>query len=149
MRILSGSVVLSSSAHTHMHCGSSLSPSCQFHVHGHPCGLFTLILLFYFLLYFPLFFFFFNYLKSVHNSFNESMDSTDEFSLSTYSPTTYCAWEVSVEIQLKFGSRRSIGFRTHLKIENWIEWGADGVQMVKFSRIHCIANSRRDSKHDD
>ena len=39
--------------HTHMHLGSSLSLSC--HLHGHPraCGLFTLILPFYFLLYLP------------------------------------------------------------------------------------------------
>ena len=68
-----------------MHFGSSLSLSCHLHVHGHPCGLFTLILPFFFLLYLPLFLFL-NYLKSVvnlHNSCNESMDSTDVFSLST------------------------------------------------------------------
>ena len=29
-----------------MHFGSSLSLSCHLHVHGHPCGLFTLVLLF-------------------------------------------------------------------------------------------------------
>ena len=72
--------------HTHMHFGSSLSLSCHLHVHGHPCGLFTLILPFYFLLHLPPLFLFLNYLKSVvnlHNSCNESMDSTDEFSLST------------------------------------------------------------------
>ena len=72
--------------HAHMHFGSSLSLSC--HLHGHPraCGLFTLILPFCFLLYLPHLFLFLNYLKSVvnlHNSCNESMDSTDEFSLST------------------------------------------------------------------
>ena len=72
--------------HAHMHLGSSLSLSC--HLHGHPrvCGLFTLILPFYFLLYLPSLFLFLNYLKSVvnlRNSCNESMDSTDEFSLST------------------------------------------------------------------
>ena len=69
-----------------MHIGSSLSLSCHLHVHGHPCGLFTLILPFYFLLYLPPLFLFLNYLKSVvnlHNSCNESMDCTDEFSLST------------------------------------------------------------------
>ena len=78
---------------THMHRGSSLTSlrhSPHPHVHGHPCGLFTLILLFYFLLYLPHFFLFLNYLKSVvnlHNSCDESMDSTDEFSLSTgYEP---------------------------------------------------------------
>ena len=52
--------------------------------------LFTLILPFYFLLYLPLLFLFLRYLKCVvnlHNSCNESMDSTDEFSLSTgYEP---------------------------------------------------------------
>ena len=86
-----------------MHLGSSLSLSC--HLHGHPraCGLFTLILPFCFLLYLPPLFLFLNYLKSVvnlHNSCNESMDSTDEFSLSTptalgssasYSPGTFKA----------------------------------------------------------
>ena len=69
-----------------MHFGSSLSLSCHLHVHGHPCVLFTLVFPFYFLLYLPLLFLFLNYLKSVvnlHNSCNESMDSTDEFSLST------------------------------------------------------------------
>ena len=71
--------------HTHMHFGSSLRLSCHLHVHGHPCVLFTLILPFYFLLYLPPLFLFLNYLKFVvnlHNSRNESMDSTDEFSLS-------------------------------------------------------------------
>ena len=73
--------------HAHMHLGSSLSLSC--HLHGHPrvCGLFTLILPFYFLLYLPPLFLFLNYMKSVvnlRNSCNESVDSTDEFSLSTY-----------------------------------------------------------------
>ena len=67
-----------------MHFGSSLS-----HLHGHPrvCGLFPLILLFCFLLYLPHLFLFLNYLKSVvnlHNSCNESVDSTDEFNLSTH-----------------------------------------------------------------
>ena len=77
--------------HAHMHLGSSLSLSC--HLHGHPrvCGLFTLILPFYFLLYPPPFFLFLAYMKFVvnlHNSCNESADSTDEFSLSTgYEPT--------------------------------------------------------------
>ena len=69
-----------------MHLGSRMSLSC--HLHGHPraCGLFTLILPFYFLLCIPHFFLFLNYLKSVvnlHNSCNESVDTADEFSLST------------------------------------------------------------------
>ena len=74
---------------THMHRGSSsnsLRHSHHLHVHGHPCVLFILILPFYFLLYLPPLFLFLKYLKSVvnlHNSCNESMDSTDEFSLST------------------------------------------------------------------
>ena len=69
-----------------MHLGSSLSLSCHFHGNPRVCGLFTLILLFYFLLYLPPLFLFLNYLKSVvnlHNSGNESMDSTVEFYLST------------------------------------------------------------------
>ena len=84
-----------------MHLGSSLSLSC--HLHGHPraCGLFTLILPFCFLLYLPHLFLFLNYLKSVvnlHNSCNESMDSTDEFSLSTgYEPKAHDFYETSVE----------------------------------------------------
>ena len=86
---------------THMHRGSSLSLSCHVHVHGHPCGLFTMILPFYFLLYLPLLFFFLQFLKFVvnlHNSCNESMDSTDEFSLSTgYEPKAPDFYETSVE----------------------------------------------------
>ena len=84
-----------------MHLGSSLSLSC--HLHGHPrvCGLFTLILPFYFLLYLPPLFLFLNYMKSVvnlHNSCNESVDSTDEFSLSTgYEPKAHDFYETSVE----------------------------------------------------
>ena len=77
--------------HAHMHLGSSLSLSISIHGHLHVCGLFTLILPFYFLLYLPHLFLFLNYLKSVvnlHNSCNESMDSTDEFLLSTlWGPT--------------------------------------------------------------
>ena len=84
-----------------MHLGSSLNLSC--HLHGHPCacGLFTLILPFYFLLYLPPLFLFINYMKSVinlHNSCNESVDSTDEFSLSTgYEPKAHDFYETSVE----------------------------------------------------
>ena len=62
------------------------APWLKFDGHPRACGLFTLILLFYFLLYLPPLFLFLNYLKSVvnlHNFCNESMDSTDEFSLST------------------------------------------------------------------
>ena len=84
--------------HTHMHFGSSLS-----HLHGHPrvCGLFPLILPFCFLLYLPHLFLFLNYLKSVvnlHNSCNESVDSTDEFNLSTGNkPKAHDFHETSVE----------------------------------------------------
>ena len=55
----------------------------------------------HFLLYLPLLFLFLNYLKSVvnlHNSCNESMDSTDEFSLSTgYESKAHDFYETSVE----------------------------------------------------
>ena len=73
---------------THMHRGSSFMFAPSHHLHGHPraCSLFDLILPFYFLLYLMSLFLFLNYLKCVvnlHNSCNESMDSTDEFSLST------------------------------------------------------------------
>ena len=84
-----------------MHLVSSLSLS--YHLHGHPCvcGLFTLILPFYFLLYLPPLFLFLNYLKFVvnlYNSCNESMDSTDEFSLSTgYKPKAHDFYETVVE----------------------------------------------------
>ena len=87
--------------HTHMHLGSSLSLSCHLHVHGHPCGLFTLILPFDFLLYLPHLVLFLNYLKSVvnlHTPPNESMDSTDEFSLSTgYESKAHDFYETTVE----------------------------------------------------
>ena len=87
--------------HAHMHFGSSLSLSCHLHVHGHLCGPFTLILPFYFMLYLPPLFLFLNYLKSVvnlHNSCNESMDSTDEFSLSTgYEPKAHDFYETLVD----------------------------------------------------
>ena len=84
-----------------MHFGSSLSLSC--HLHGHPraCGLFTLILPFYFLLYLLPLFLFLNYLKSVvnlHHSCNESMDSTDEFSRTTgYEPKAHDFYETLVD----------------------------------------------------
>ena len=84
-----------------MHLGSSLSLTCHLHVHGHPCVLFTLILPFFFFLHLPPLFLFLNFLKSVvdlHNSCNESMDSTDEFSLSTgYEPKAHDFYETSVE----------------------------------------------------
>ena len=87
-----------------MHRGSSLASvrhSHHLHVHGHLCILFTLIFPFYFLLYLPPLFLFLIYLKSVvnlHNSCNESMDSTDGFSLSTgYEPNAYDFKETSVE----------------------------------------------------
>ena len=77
------------------------APSPHPHVHGHLCILFTLILPFYFLLYLPPLFFFLLNLKSVvnlHNSANESLDSIDEFSLSTgYEPKAHDFYETSVE----------------------------------------------------
>ena len=87
---------------THMHFGSSLG-----HLHGHPCvcGLFDLILPFYFLLYFPLLFLFLNYMKSVvnlHNSCIESVDSTDEFYFSTgCEPKAHDFYETLVEPYMK------------------------------------------------
>ena len=100
--LFSVSVVLSSH-HPHTHA-LWLKLKClrhSPHPHGHPCGLFILILPFYFLLYLPLLLLFLNYLKSVvnlHNSCNESMDSTDEFSLSTgYEPKAHDFHETSVE----------------------------------------------------
>ena len=89
-----------------MHFGSSLSLSC--HLHGHPrvCGLFTLILPFYFLLYLPLLFLFLNYLKSVvslHNSCNESVGSAGEFSFPTgYEPKAHDFHETSAEPHAQF-----------------------------------------------
>ena len=65
------------------------------------CGLFTLIFPFYLLLYLPPLFLFLNYMKSVvnlHNSCNESMNSTDELLLSTgYEPKAHDFYETSVE----------------------------------------------------
>ena len=106
--LLSVSVVLSHIIRPHMHRGSSLTSlrhSSHLHNHVHVCGLFTLILPFYFLLYLPPLFLFLKYLKSVvnlHNSCNESMDSTDEFSLSTgYEPKAHDFYETSVEPYMK------------------------------------------------
>ena len=70
-----------------MHCGSRcLSLSCHLHPWSSSCAfLLDLILPFYFLLYLPPLFLFLKYLKSVvnlYNSAHESMDSTEEFSLS-------------------------------------------------------------------
>ena len=72
---------------THMHLGSSLSLSC--HVHGHPrvCGLFTLVLPFYFLLHLRPLYLFLNYMKFVvnlHNSCNEGVDASDDLLLFTH-----------------------------------------------------------------
>ena len=100
MRILSGSVVLSSSAHTHalwlkLHvCAFTPSPCAWSSVRSlHLDSPFLLLALPCVL--------FLNYLKSVvnlHNSCNESMDSTDEFSLSTgYEPKAHDFYETSVE----------------------------------------------------
>ena len=88
----------------HVHRGSSLTSlrhSHHLHVHGHPCGLFILICPFYFLLYLSPLFLFVKYLKSVvnlHNSCNESMDSTDKFSFSTgFEPKAHDFYSTSVE----------------------------------------------------
>ena len=91
------------SHHSHTHRGSSsISLRLSPHPHGHLlCVLFTLILPFYFLLYLPPLFLFLLYLESVvnlHNSANESVDSTDEFSLSTgCEPKAHDFYETSVE----------------------------------------------------
>ena len=69
-----------------MHFGSSLRHSSHLHIHVHVCGLFTLILPFYFLLYLPPLFLFLNYMKSMvnlHNSCNEGVDASDDLLLST------------------------------------------------------------------
>ena len=61
----------------------------------------SLILSFYFFLYLPLLFLFLNYMKSVvnlYNSCNESVYSTDEFSLPTgYEPKAHDFFETTVE----------------------------------------------------
>ena len=87
-----------------MHCGSNLKclrHSPHLHVHCHLCVLFTLILPFYFLHFLTSLIFFLQFLKFVvnlHTPPNESMDSTDEFSLSTgYEPKAHDFYETSVE----------------------------------------------------
>ena len=73
------------------------------HPHGHPrvCGLFAIILPFYFLLYLPSLFLFLTYMKSMvnlHNSCNEGVDVNDEFLLSIgYEPKAHDFYETSVE----------------------------------------------------
>ena len=59
VRILSGRLSCLD-LHTHMHFGSSLRHSSHLHTHVHVCGLFTLILRFYFLLYLAPLFLFYN-----------------------------------------------------------------------------------------
>ena len=83
-----GSVVVSSS-------------SSHLHIHVHVCGLFTLILPFYFMLYFRPLFLFLNYMKStvnLHNSCNEGVDASDDLLLSTgYEPKAHDFYETTVE----------------------------------------------------
>ena len=70
------------------------------------CVLFTLILLFcflHFLTSLTLFLQFPKHVVKLHNSANESMDSTDEFSLSTgYEPKAHDFYETSVEPFMQF-----------------------------------------------
>ena len=100
--LLSVSVVLSSH-HPHTHAPwlklKEFAPSHHLHVHGHPCVLFTLILPFYFLLYLPPLFPLPQIPEvNLHNSCNESVDASDEFSLSTgYEPKAHDFYETSVE----------------------------------------------------
>ena len=85
-----------------MHLGWCLSFSCHRHGYPHVCGFFTLILPCLFLLYPPSLFLFLSTTWSlwvnVHNSCNESMDPTDEFSLCTgYETKAHDFDEFSVE----------------------------------------------------
>ena len=47
------------------------------------------------------------------------------------------------------GEDRLVSEYTSTKRIGSNRWGADGVRVEKFPRIHQIANPRRDSKHDD
>ena len=126
---------------THMHRGSSsksLRHSQHLHVHGHPCGLFTLILPFYFLLYLPPLFLFLNFLKSVvnlHNSCNESMDSTDEFSLSTVHPRIATSTSVSVSSVACGGTASSWHYMISLILT---------ALQVRLSRLQLLVGNRWD-----
>ena len=100
MHTISGSLVI------HLHTYTHRSSRClrhSPHPHGHPrvCGLFALILLFYFLLYFPPFFLFLNDMKSMvnlHNSCNEGVDASDDLLLSTgYEPKAHDFYETTVD----------------------------------------------------
>ena len=89
--------------HTHTHLGSSLRHSL--HPHGHPrvCGLFTLILPFYFLLYLPLLFLFLGCMKSVvnlHNSCNEGVDASGDLLLSTQMEAP-SSWKIVILLFLR------------------------------------------------
>ena len=95
----SGSLVIHLRTYTHL--GSSLRHSSHLHIHVHVCGLFTLILPFYFLLYLPPLFLFLNYMKSMvnlHNSCSEGVDASDDLLLSTgYEPKAHYFYETTVE----------------------------------------------------
>ena len=61
-----------------------------------------------------------------------------------------CVQEVSVTNQSKPGRTKLDLFGSSLSQRSESNrWRADGVRQVKFSRIHHIGNSRRDSKNDD
>ena len=110
-----GSVVVSSSSHTHMHRGSSLRHSSHLHIHVHVCGLFTLILPFYFLLHLPLLFLFLNYMMSLvnlHNSCNEGVDASDDLLLSTWDGQSGADW---VEANLGDYSKSFLPKNTYLR----------------------------------
>ena len=111
------------SHHSHTHALwlklKKFAPSPHPHVHGHLCVLLTLTLPFYFLLYHPPLFFFLLNLKSVvnlHNSANESMDSTNEPFLSTgYEPKAHDFYETSVESCMQL---LPLGDRGHIRLRD-------------------------------
>ena len=91
---------------THMHRGSRCLRHSP-HPHGHPrvCGLFALILPFYFLLYFPPLVLFLTYMKSMvnlHNCCNEGVDVNDDLLFSTgYEPKAHDFYETTVELYVQ------------------------------------------------
>ena len=99
-RALSNSF-LSVYRHTHTHRGSNNESFTPCTWSNSCASLSSLVLPFYFLHFLTsLIFFlqFLNFVVNLHNSCNESMDSTDEFSLSTnYEPKAHDFYETSVE----------------------------------------------------
>ena len=123
-------------AYTCNHLGSSLSLSCQLHGHPRACGLFTLILPFYFLLFLAPLFLFLNYLKSVvnlHNSCNESMDSTQREDTEVREAAEEVKDQPGIKASVKHGAIDTRGAGKIMKMSK--SWQQDGTLIATPSSV--------------